>query len=185
MVEAITNWDFSVLYFVQQNLRCGFLDSVTAFLSVVFNAGIAWFAICGIMAIFKKHRYAAVLMLIAMVLVFLVGELTMKNVFCRVRPCNIDPSVSLAVKAPTSFSFPSGHTGSSFAAATALFLCNKKLGIPALVLAFIIGLSRIYLFVHYPTDVLVGAIMGIISAVVVYYISKKLFANRKLSKTEQ
>ena len=185
MVEAITNWDFSVLYFVQQNLRCGFLDSVTAFLSVVFNAGIAWFVICAVLAFFRKSRYASVVMLCAVLLAFLIGELAMKNVICRVRPCNVDTDILLAVARPESYSFPSGHTGSSFAAATALFLCNKKLGIPALILAFIVALSRVYLFVHYPTDVMVGAVLGAACALAVYFLFRKFNLHQKIGACEK
>ena len=121
-------------------------------------------------------------MICAILLAFLVGELTMKNVFCRVRPCNQDLSIPLAVKRPTAYSFPSGHTGSSFAAAMGLFLCHKKLGIPALVLAFVIGLSRLYLFVHFPTDVLVGAVLGILCAVAVWFIFRKCRIDNKINR---
>ena len=184
MFEAITNWDFSVLYFVQENLRSDFLDAVASVLSVVFNAGIAWFVICAVMAIFKKSRSASLMVLCAIVLAFAIGELTMKNVICRVRPCNIDTDILLAVSRPSSYSFPSGHTGSSFAAATAIFLWNKKWGIPALVLAFVIAMSRVYLFVHYPTDVLAGAVLGVLCALAVYFIFKKFNLHRKLSGAE-
>ena len=185
MFEAITNWDFSVLYFVQENMRMDFLDSVAAILSVAFNAGIAWFVICGMMACFKKSRSASLMVLCAVVLAFLIGELTMKNVICRVRPCNVDTDILLAVSRPTAYSFPSGHTGSSFAAATAIFLWNKKWGIPALILALVIALSRVYLFVHYPTDVMAGALLGVLCAVAVAFVFKKFNLHAKLSGAER
>ena len=181
MFEAITNWDFSVLYFLQENIRTDFLDGVAAILSVAFNAGIVWFVICALMAIPKKSRSAALMVLCAVVLAFVIGELTMKNIICRVRPCNVDTDILLAVSRPSSYSFPSGHSGSSFAAATAIFLWNKKWGIPALVLAMIVALSRVYLFVHYPTDVMVGAVFGALCAVAVYFVFKKFNLHTKLS----
>lgn len=182
MLEFITKLDFSVLYFIQEHIRTPFLDSVAAFLSDAFNGGILWFVLCGVLLLFRKTRPAGVMVLMAMGIAYFVGELGMKNIFCRLRPCDIDAGISLAVKNPASYSFPSGHTGSSFAAATALFLCNKKWGVPALVLAFIIGISRMYLFVHFPTDVIAGAVLGIISGIVAGAVFKKFDLKRKIQK---
>lgn len=180
MFDFITELDFSILYSIQ-NLKCDFLDGLCSFLSVAFDKGIGWFAICAVLLIFKKTRFAGVVMLISVGLTFLTGELFIKNTVCRVRPCNQDLSVLLPVSRPSSFSFPSGHTGSSFAAAVSLFLCNKKLGSAALTLATVIALSRLYLFVHFPTDVLVGAILGTIFAVVCVILLRKAGLERKLS----
>ena len=179
-MEFISELDFSILYSIQ-NLRCEFLDGLCAFLSVVFDKGIGWFAICAVLLFFKKTRFAGTVMIISVALTFLTGELCMKNIVCRLRPCNQDLSVLIPVSRPSSFSFPSGHTGSSFAAAVSLFLCNKKLGTAALGLATIIGLSRLYLFVHFPTDVLVGAILGTFFAVVCVFVMRKMGLERKLS----
>lgn len=173
MPEFINNLDFSALYWVQEHLRCGFLDGFSAFLSVAFNGGVAWFVIIAVMLFFKKTRVAGAMMMVSILLTFLVGELALKNIIGRVRPCNQDLSVILAVERPSAFSFPSGHTGSSFAAATALFLCNKKWGVTALFFAIIIGLSRIYLFVHFPTDVLAGAVLGSLCALTVWFVFSK------------
>lgn len=181
MIEWITNLDFSVLYFVQENLRCDFLDAVCAFLSVAFDAGIGWFIIAVVMAFPKKTRTSAAAVVCSVLITFLIGELMLKNTFCRVRPCGIDPSVSLAVDRPGSFSFPSGHTGASFAAAFSMFFFNKKLGIPAVILAVLIGFSRVYLFVHYPTDVLCGAILGTLMAFCVYKIFRHFSVETKLT----
>jgi len=173
LLEFINNLDFFALYWVQEHLRCSFLDGLSAFLSVTFNGGVGWFVIVAVMLFFKKTRVAGVVMMVSILLAFFVGELALKNIIGRVRPCNQDLSVVLAVDRPLAYSFPSGHTGSSFAAATALFLCNKKWGVPALVLATVIGLSRAYLFVHFFTDVLAGAVLGMLCALAVWYIFKK------------
>lgn len=85
----------------------------------------------------------------------------LKPFVARIRPCDINLSVELFIPHPKGFSFPSGHTGASFAAASALFFNRKRLGILALILAALIGFSRLYLYVHYPTDVLAGALLGI------------------------
>ncbi len=182
MVEFITELDFSVLYWIQENLRCAFLDGVSAFLSVSFDMGLFWIALGLILLIFRRTRAGGLAVLISLIVTFLVGELGLKNIFCRVRPCNIDFSVPLAVDRPEAYSFPSGHTGSSFAAAFALFGFNRRLGIPALVLAAVIGLSRIYLFVHYPTDVFAGMLLGLSVAFAVVYIFRKYALETRLGR---
>lgn len=180
MTEFITQLDFSILYWVQEYIRTDFLDAVAAGLSMAFEGGIFWFVLSAILLVFRKTRTAGVMVIIAMGVYLVVGELGMKNIFCRERPCHVDPSVVLAVHAPSSYSFPSGHTGSSFAAAGALFACNKRLGVPALVLALIVGLSRIYLFVHYPTDVLVGALLGLFCAGIIAFLFRKFDVDRRI-----
>ena len=182
MLDFINNLDFSVLYFIQEHLRCSFLDGFCALLSVAFEGGIGWFVIIALLLCFRKTRAAGAVMLVSVVLAFLTGELFMKNIICRVRPCNQDLSVVLAVKRPTSYSFPSGHTGSSFAAAVSLWLCHKKLGAAALTLATIIGLSRLCLFVHFPTDVLAGALLGTLCGVLCVWLMRKYKLDDKINR---
>lgn len=99
-------------------------------------------------------------MLVSYGLVFLTGQLILKDLIARPRPCHIDEAIELIVKKPSSFSCPSTHSAWAFAAATAIFMHHKKAGIGVYVLAAIIGFSRLYLFVHFPTDVLFGAVLG-------------------------
>ena len=85
----------------------------------------------------------------------------------RIRPYDYDPTlVSILKRLPSDLSFPSGHTLASFEAATAIFIRNKKWGVPALVLAVLIALSRLYVTVHYPTDVIAGLLLGVLFAIV-------------------
>ncbi len=182
MLDFITQWDFSVLYFIQEHLRFPFLDSVSVFLSEAFDGGLLWIILCAGMLIFRKTRGVGVMILAAMGFALLIGEWGLKNIFCRMRPCVVDGSIPLAVDIPKSYSFPSGHTGSSFAAAFALFIWSKKWGIPALVLAGIIGLSRMYLFVHFPSDVLAGAVLGILCALLAGFLFKKFDLENKIQK---
>ncbi len=86
--------------------------------------------------------------------------------------------LQLLIKAPTDFAFPSGHTQASFAAATSICMWKKKFGIPALVLATLIALSRMYLYVHYPTDILGGMLFGIGYALLALAICNKLFRKK-------
>lgn len=182
MIEAVTEFDFSVLYFIQDYMRTGFLDSVAWFLSVAFEGGLFWFAVSAVLLVFRRTRTAGVMVICAMGLAFLIGEVGMKNIICRPRPCHIDGTVPLVISMPESYSFPSGHTGSSFAAAGALFAFDKRMGIPALVLALFVGLSRMYLFVHFPTDVLSGLLLGLLCALAVAVIFRKFDLDRKIQR---
>ena len=105
-----------------------------------------------------------------------------KNIVARERPCWIDNTVNLLIANPKDFSFPSGHTLASFEAAVTIFLFNKKVGIPAIILAALIGFSRLYLFVHFPTDVLGGIILGTVIAVSVYFAGNKIIDKWKKKK---
>lgn len=180
MIDLITQIDFSILSFIQDNLRCELLDRLMVFLSIIGEGGLVWFLIAVPMLFFKKTRTCGVVMILSMGLVLVFGEFVMKNLFCRVRPCNIDTTVEMLVKRPKSFSFPSGHTSSSFAAATSVFLFNKKAGIATLLLACLIGFSRLYNYVHFPTDVLAGMLFGILMAVFVYHLFKRYKLDNKI-----
>lgn len=174
MTEAITNLDFRILDWIQSTLRTPFLDGVMKFLSTVGEWGAVWIALGIVLLFFRKTRRCGVLMLISMALAFLVGEIGIKHLVCRVRPCNVRPWVDIPVARPSSYSFPSGHSSSSFACATIVWYHHRKLGIAAFFLAALIAFSRLYNYVHYPSDVLVGAALGVIAAVVVYKISLKV-----------
>ncbi len=86
--------------------------------------------------------------------------------------------LQLLIKAPTDFAFPSGHTQASFAAATSICMWKKKFGIPALILATLIAFSRMYLYVHYPTDILGGILFGVGYALLGLAICNKLFRKK-------
>ena len=98
------------------------------------------------------------------------GNIFIKNIICRLRPFQIRDYINLIINPPLDSSYPSGHTYASFAFATALLCCNKKLGIPAIILACMISFSRLYLYVHFPTDVLASIILGIATGILSYYI---------------
>ena len=118
----------------------------------------------------KKYRKCGLQVAVAMLLTFIVGNLILKNMIHRDRPCWIDPSITLLVKSPSDFSFPSGHSMNGFTASVSILLCDKKLGIAAVILAAAIAFSRLYNFVHFPTDVIAGIVIGIVSALFVNYL---------------
>ncbi len=172
MIDFITNVDFSILDFIREHLSCGALDFLTPVLSKLGEWGAMWIVIAVVLLFFRRTRRCGVLMLITLAAGFLLGDLLIKPLVARVRPCNVRPYIEMIVDRPTSYSFPSGHATAAFGAATAIFLNHKRWGIAALVFALIVGFSRLYLYVHYPTDVLCGMLLGIGVAIAVYFIAK-------------
>lgn len=151
----------AILDFVQTYLRCDFLDMVMPFITKLGNGGILWVICSLILVIVPKTRKTGIAMAVSLVLEVLCCNGLLKPFVARRRPCDVNTAVRLLIPHPEGFSFPSGHTGASFAAAAALFFGEKRMGIAALMVAALIGFTRIYLYVHYPTDVLAGALLGI------------------------
>lgn len=176
------NLEFDILYAIQ-NMHNPILDKIMVTISSLGNAGILWVVIALILLISKKHRKMGIHMFIAMLLTLFVGNLILKNLVQRQRPCWIDTTIPLLVNNPKDYSFPSGHTMNSFTAAMGIFLHQKRWGIVAFVVAALIAFSRMYLFVHFPIDIITGMIIGISSAIIVNHIMNKRFQKNK--KTEQ
>lgn len=163
-----------ILDFIQNNLRNGFLDIIMRFITHIGDYGIIWFLTAVVLMTVKKTRAVGFAILAALLLCLLVGNLTLKPLIARERPFTVNASIELLIPRPADFSFPSGHTMSSFAAATVIFLANKRFGTVALVLAGAIAFSRLYLYVHYPSDVLAGGLIGIAFGVPAYAVTTKI-----------
>lgn len=162
MPEWISNIDAYILLFLQETVRSPFLTPVVEAVTMLGDGAIFWIAVSLILLAIPKTRKAGSAGLLALVLSLLVNNIILKNLVGRIRPFDMIEGLMPLIKRPGDFSFPSGHTGSSFAAAWVLYrrLRGWK-GVLALVLAGLIGLSRLYLGVHYPTDVLFGVVSGI------------------------
>lgn len=184
MPDIITNFDLSILHWISDHLFNPVLDFLMPIITKFGDAGIFWILVSLFLMATKKYRKAGFSMGIALLLGLIFGNGILKNVIARPRPYDFDPSiVPLLEKLPSDLSFPSGHTLASFEAATALTIRHKKFGVPALVLAVLIALSRLYLQVHYPTDVLAGLILGVLFAFLatkaVDFIAKKIEENNE------
>ena len=160
------HFDLPILEWIAGHLRCAFLDAVMPVINVLGDAGIFWIAVAVVFLLILKYRKIGISMALALIMGVLVCNVTMKPLFARIRPYDFQlehfgNTIPLLIAAPHDFSFPSGHTLASFEAAAAIAIHNKKLGIPALILACLIAFSRLYLYVHYPTDVLFSVLMGI------------------------
>jgi len=165
--------EFDILYWFQ-SISNHILDSIMIGFTNLGNGGMLWILLAAIFLCTKKYRKCGITMTIALLLSLIICNGIMKNLVARPRPCWVDTSVHLLIKNPTDYSFPSGHTSASFAAAVAIFMYHKKIGIVALIIAANIAISRIYLFVHYPSDVLVSLILGCLYGVIAYFAVKAL-----------
>ncbi len=162
MIDWITALDTSILDFIQTHFRCAFLDFLMPVITHLASAGILWIAAAVVLLCIRKYRKNGCMLALALVLCLLIGNILLKPLIDRVRPYDVNTLVELLIGRLSDPSFPSGHTTVSFAAAAVLLYTDKRMGIPAVVLAALIGFSRLYLYVHYPSDVLAGLILGVL-----------------------
>ena len=154
------SWEFAILDFIQ-TLRTPIGDFIWPAITVLGNGGIFWILLTIALLINKKTRKSGWILMAALLVDLILCNGVIKNAVARTRPYIINSSIQLLIDQPKEFSFPSGHTAVSFTAVTALFLAKEKiLWKIALVLAVFIAFSRLYLYVHFPTDVLAGALCG-------------------------
>ena len=155
------NLDWSILHWVQDTVTCPFLDFLMPKITALGNGGIIWLLTAGGLICTKKYRKTGVLLLGGLAAGVLVGNVLLKNIIARPRPCWLDSSVRLLIAVPTDYSFPSGHTLSSVISAAILTQANRRFGYAAIPAAALIAFSRLYLYVHFPSDVLGAAALGI------------------------
>ena len=188
-------FDLPILNWIQAHLQSTVLDFIMPYITILGDAGIFWIACAVILMLIPKHRKAGFSMGIALIFGVVVCNMILKPLVGRIRPYNYNLEVlklqwqdflvhgKLLVETPHDFSFPSGHTIASFEASVALYKNNKRLGIPALILASLISFSRMYLYVHYPTDVIASVILGTVFALIANQIVHSIFA--KLSRPQR
>ena len=175
------NFDLPILDWIAENLWNPVLDAVMPVVTKLGDAGIFWIACAVVMIILPKTRKTGLAMGLALIMGLLLCNVTLKPLIARIRPYDFQLEefqkiIPLLIEAEHDFSFPSGHTIASFEASVALLLGNKKLGIPAVILASVIAFSRLYLYVHYPTDVLASVILGIGLAFLATFLVNKAYA---------
>lgn len=139
------------------------MDSVMLAATYAATYATLWFVLAAVLMCFERQRKVGVAIIVSVMVAYIVCDLVLKPLVGRERPCDL-ADFEMLVPVPGTYSFPSGHTMSSFAAATAIFIFHRRAGIVAYVFAAMVGLSRMYLFVHWPTDVVAGAVIGIIVA---------------------
>ena len=158
-----------------QTIHNPVLDSLMCAITRLGDAGIFWILLCIVLLIVPKTRKSGIILMAALLVDLVVCNGILKPLLHRIRPFDVKTGIELLVKRPTDYSFPSGHTAASFASVMALYLAGeKKIWIPSLVLAVLISFSRLYLYVHYPTDVLGGMVVGLAAGVLGYWLVKKV-----------
>lgn len=164
-------------------LHTPILDKIMWFITTTGNAGILWIALGLILVAIPKYRRSGLIVLGALLVDVILCNGILKNVVARTRPYDINTAVELLIKKPTDYSFPSGHTAASFAAVTALFLAGeKRIWKISLIWAVLIAFSRLYMYVHFPTDVLGGMLLGILAGYIGYRIVNYLWGKKTNDK---
>ena len=180
LLDAIAiSFDLPILDWIAANLWCPVLDAVMPVITLLGDAGIFWIAVAVLFIFTKKYRKIGIGMMLALMMGLLVCNIWLKPTIARIRPYDFQllhfaKEIPLLDGTMHDFSFPSGHTIASFEAAVVILLGSKKLGIPAMILACLIAFSRLYLYVHYPTDVIVSVILGTILALIGWALAQKI-----------
>ena len=186
-MDAIYSFDYSILNYINEHFHNAFFDGFFSIITHLADAGWFWIALAALLLCFKKTRKTGCVMGAALLMGVIFGNGILKPLIHRVRPYDNaawSPAVTratLLISPPSDYSFPSGHTLASFEGAFGIFLCNKKWGAPALVLAVLIAFSRLYFYIHYPTDVIGGMILGIGFAVAAFFIVGAIWNKVSLS----
>ena len=179
----MNQFEASIILWIQENLR-GVIDGLVVFITHLGDDGLLWIVLGIALLFWKKTRPIGVTMLISLLFDYLIINVALKGLVARPRPFVVNEAITPLITNVSPYrSFPSGHSGGSFAAMFALYKwVPKKVGIPALILAALVALSRLYVGVHYPTDIIAGCIVGVVCSVLAYRIvtwSKKKLEERK------
>ncbi len=181
-MERIQSFDYEVLLFLIEHVRSAFLTPIFLFITHLGDGGALWLVVAVLCLLRRETRPCGIIILLALILGLLIGNLAIKNLVARPRPFQTYPELTNLVP-QGGYSFPSAHAMSSFAAATSAFLFfrrhgRKWLGIVLLFLAACIAISRLYVCVHYPSDVLCGSLLGIALGCLATYLVQKFYLSR-------
>ena len=180
MLNALAvSFDLPILDWIQANLQSGFMDFIMPIITLFGDGGIFWIACAVILLFFPKTRRTGLGMGFALLMGLVICNMILKPIVARPRPYDLQMTlygreILLLIGRQSDFSFPSGHTIASFEACTVLMLSDKRLGIPATILAILIAFSRLYLYVHYPTDVIFSLLAGTLFGILGYTIAQHI-----------
>lgn len=172
------DWEFYILDFIHKKLSNPIMDVLMKFVSFLGSFGIIWIVLTIILFCTKNHRLLGRSMAVNLAVNLVACNFIIKPIVARLRPFEFNQSINLLVSAPIDSSFPSGHTLFAFAAATIIFIYNKKVGLLMYLFACTMAFSRLYLYVHFPTDVAFGAFLGIILAIISHFLEKLIFSEK-------
>lgn len=173
MPDFIQTADWAILHWIRENLHCGALDFLMPKLTLLGEGGAVWVVAGLALTASKKYRKHGICLLLALLAGLLICNIGLKNIVARPRPCWLE-AVDLLVKNPRDYSFPSGHTWSAVTGAWVITAANRKFGWWAIPLAAALAFSRLYLFVHFPSDILFGALIGAALGLAAVGLSRRL-----------
>lgn len=173
MIEYINKFDLSILNFIHDNFQNYFFDKIMPPITSLGEYSLFWLILGFVLIISKKYRKVGILTVLTILLTIIIDGAIIKNIVQRPRPFLQVTTINMLITKPLDYSFPSVHTAAAVAACLVLFKTIKKYSIPFIFLAILIAFSRLYLFVHYPSDVLGGVILGLVSSKIVLYFSGK------------
>lgn len=168
MLKQITEIDFAILDFIHIHYNCDFLDFLMPLVSFLGNGGFIWILMAVIFILRKNNRKLGKVLLVGLAVGFVVGNLILKPWIARPRPNWLNEKIILLIDNPLDFSFPSGHTLSSFVSAILISMNNKKAAYVVIPFACIMAFSRLYLYVHYPSDVFASVALSFVISFVVH-----------------
>ena len=175
MIEILKKIDNTILRWINIKFRNKAFDKTMPIITSVGNLGIIWIVISVLLMTKKDYRVLVKTILIDLVITTIIGEGIIKNIIKRKRPFYDDDKKELLISRPITYSFPSGHTASSFAVATVFIKTDNAASLEIMLLACLIAFSRIYLGVHYPSDVIGGVIIGTLCGLITVMIFMNKF----------
>ena len=180
MFAWIQEIDWGILHWIHNTLQCGVLDFLMPKLTALGNGGVVWVVAAAALTVSKEYRRYGIAMFTALAAGVLIGNACLKNLVARPRPCWLE-NVPLLITNPTDYSFPSGHTLSAVIGAAVLTKVNRKFGFAAIPLAALIAFSRLYLYVHFPSDVLASVVLGTAIGITAVSVAKAVKKRKRAS----
>ena len=179
-MEFLINLDGNILLWIQEYIRQDWMEGFWKGITMLGDSGWFWIVLSLLLMVPRQTRWIGITSLAAIVIGALITNVTLKNLVARTRPYEVVEGLVLLIEKQRDYSFPSGHTCASFAAAGVYWrMLPKKFGIPLVILAAMIAFSRLYVGVHYPTDVLAGLLIGLFAAWAARHMQKYVRSHRK------
>lgn len=176
-MDAILEWDASVLLWIQENMRTDLMTTIMKAITRLGDGGCLWIALTVMLLVLGKTRKVGATSALALIITFVTVNLGIKNAVARIRPYEVIEGLTNLVDKQKDFSFPSGHSAHAFAVGVViLILMPKKIGVPIFIISILMAYSRLYIGVHYPTDVIAGALIGTLIALISIFIINKISA---------
>lgn len=180
VLKKITRFDMYIILIMKKYVQNKYLDILMPVITSLGNFGAVWIGLAAALMLNKRYKMVGIVIAITLILSAIIGDVIIKHLVRRIRPCDKLNGIRLLIKKPLSYSFPSGHTLSAFAVASVLSIFFTQYTLIFIGIAFLIALSRIYLYVHYPSDVIVGIIFGFLCSKLAFIIVCYNFLNISL-----